>query len=1098
MRIDRRLSTDEQLKSSLFFLAKFGFAVGISALLGSPAFAQTAAITGTVKDQSAGTVAGAQVTATQTGTNERRSATTDKSGNYVIPLLPIGGYDVTATSTGFKTELRHIELHVSDRSTLDFNLAIGEVSEKITVESGASLVQTETSSTGAVVDNKRIEEVPLNGRQFQNLAELVPGVTTPAFGSSLGFRGGININGSREEQNGFLLDGVDIVENVVKSVALRPSVDFVDEFKVDTGSYSAEYGRFGGGQVRATTKSGTNSIHGTVFEFLRNSALDAKNYFDPQSAPIPDFRRNNFGGTIGGPIKKNRTFIFGGYEGFISRQAQTRDASVPTLANLQGDFTGSKTIINPSTGAPFVGNIIPSTDINPVSSKIIQQYPAPNLPGATAGKNFVSTPKDVRDVHQFTSRVDHLISDRDHLSGRYNFYNDYERDPFDVFSGITNLPSYGRDDHQRSQNAAVSDTHIFTPSLVGELTLGYLRYHQLRENVTHENWPAIWGIQGTTTNLPAYAGGVPAVIVTGYDSLGKSNLPTDRVDTNYQVIPSLTYNHGRHTVKFGGDANNYSTMRLNNGNGLGTYTFTGQYSGNSVADLLLGIPSKASRALGDSRNPMFSSAYALYIQDDWKVSRNLTLNLGLRYDLQSPLRSADDRLVNMDLVTGAIQLAGNPSTRRDIGNVINPNSPAYIPALAKAASGISFVNLGTSSIYTFSKNDFTPRIGLAYRIFGSDKLVLRTGFGIFINSLLGQYGQSGWNSFPYFVSQTFNGNAKVPSLSIEDPFSGKGTSTISPSAIMDQWKSSYIKTYNFGIQASPFHNFLLDIGYAGSNSTHLPATLNINQPAPSPTGSVASRRPYPQYGNINYTDSSATANYNSLQVLAERRYSSGLAFALSYTYSKSLDTVGDGTGDASAPPYVYAWRQTMYGPSSFDVRQRAVVSFVYLLPFGAGKKFLGSSNRLTNALIGGWQVSGIGTFESGRPFTELIQGDQNNTGNNGINRPNLVGDPNDVPGGRGPNQWFNTAAFALPAFGTNGNVGRNTLVGPRFDSLDVSLIKNNRIGESKSIQFRAEVFNSLNRVNFDLPYNTVDSAQNGQIYSAEPSRQIQLGLKIIF
>ena len=296
-----------------------------------------------------------------------------------------------------------------------------------------------------------------------------------------------------------------------------------------------------------------------------------------------------------------------------------------------------------------------------------------------------STPEDVNNVHQFTSRIDHVISEKDHLSGRYNFYNDYELDPFDVFSGITNLPSYGRDDYQRSQNAAISDTHIFSPSLVGELTLGYLRYHQLRENVSHQNWPQIWGIEGTTTNLPPDAGGVPAVLVTGYDSLGKTNLPTDRVDTNYQVIPSLTYNHGNHTVKFGGDLNNYSTMRLNNGNGLGTYTFSGQYSGNAVADLLLGIPSKASRALGDSRNPMFSSAYSAYLQDDWKVSRKLTLNLGIRYDLQSPLRSADNRLVNMNLATGAIELAGDPSTRRDIGNVINPASPAYIPALAKAA-----------------------------------------------------------------------------------------------------------------------------------------------------------------------------------------------------------------------------------------------------------------------------------------------------------------------------------------------------------------------------------------------------------------------------
>jgi hypothetical protein len=1083
--------------SSMIVARKAGLAIGLLVSLANAAFGQTAAITGTVKDPSGGAIAGVEVTATQTATNEKRSATTGKDGSYVISLLPIGDYDVTAAISGFKTEQRSLELHVSDRSTLDFSLSIGAVSDKILVTGEAPLVQAESSSTGEVVDNKRIEEVPLNGRQFQNLAELVPGVNDPAFGSSLGFRGGINIDGAREEENGFMLDGVDIVENVVKSVALRPSVDFVDEFKVDTGTYSAEYGIFGGGQVRATTKSGTNAVHGTLFEFVRNSAFDAKNFFDP-AGPIPGYRRNNFGGTIGGPIKKDRTFIFGGEESLISRQSETRDASVPTLANLEGNFAGSAPIKNPSTGQPFPNNIIPSSLISPVSEKIIQQYPAPNLPGGTLGKNYVSTPEDINNISQFTVKVDHLISDKDHLSGRYIFYNDYELDPFDVFSGITNLPFYGRDDYQRSQNAAISDTHIFTSSLVGELTLGYLRYHQLRENVSHENWPQIWGIEGTTTNLPPDAGGVPAVLVTGYDSIGKTNLPTDRVDTNYSVTPTLTWNKGRHTIKFGGTGNNYSTMRLNNGNGLGTYTFTGQYTGNSVADLLLGDTAKASRALGDSRNPMFNSAYALFVQDDWKVSKNLTLNLGLRYDLQSPLRSADNRLVTMNLVTGAIELAGDPGTRRDIGSLINPASAAYNPAIASAASGITFVNLGTSNISSFSKDDFTPRLGLAYRLLGNDKLVLRTGFGIFINDLLGQYGQSGWNSFPYFVSQTFNGSPTVPNINIASPFAGTGASTISPQAIMPNWKSSYIKTYNFGIQASPFRNVLLDIGYAGSDSTHLPATLNINQPAPSPTGSVASRRPYPQYGNISYTDDSATANYNSLQVLAEKRYSSGLEIALAYTWSKSLDTVGDGTDDTSAPPYVYYWRQTMYGPSSFNVPQRVTLSYVYLLPFGPGKKYLAGVNGPAKWFVGGWQLSGIGTFESGRPFTLLISKDQNNTGGSSIDRPNLIGNPYDIPGGQSPNEWFNPAAFALPAFGTDGNLGRNTLVGPRYDSLDVSLIKNNRIAESMSLQFRAEIFNSLNHVNFDLPSNLIDSAQAGQIYSAEPSRQIQLGLKFLF
>ena len=1062
------------------------------------ALAQTAAISGVVRDQSGGTISGVQITATQSATAQKRSTKTDKNGGFVISLLPVGEYQVAAAQNGFKTDVRSIELRVGDRSSLDFNLAIGNVSEQIVVNSEAPLIQSESSSTGAVVDNKRIEEVPLNGRQFQNLALLVPGTTDPAPGSSLGFRGGINVAGTRAEMTGFTLDGVDIVENLVKALSFKPSVDMIQEFKVDTSTYSAEYGRTAGGQVRATTKSGTNDIHGTVFEFVRNSAFDAKNFFDAPADAIPGFRRNNFGATTGGPIVKNRTFVFGGWESLISRQAQTRTASVPTLAALSGNFAGLKTVLNPATGAAFQGNTIPSSLISPVSAKIIKEYPAPNLSGSSV-RNYLSTPTDVRNIHQFTTRIDHRLTEKDSLFGRYSFNDDYELDPFDVFSGITNLPSYGRLDFQRGQSASISDTHVFAPSLIGNLTLGYNRFKQDRTNVTHENTPQIWGIQGTTTNLNSAAGGVPAVLVTGYDSLGKSNLPTTRVDTTYQLIASLTWVKGSHTFKFGGDANNYSTMRLNNGGGLGSYTFSGQYSGNSVADLLLGIPSRTSRSLGDTRNPMFSKAFAAFAQDDWKITRTLTLNLGARWDIQTPLVSANNRLVSFNPATGAILLAGSPSTRRDIGNLLNPASPAYNASLAQLAKNITIQDLGTRNTYTFNKADIAPRVGLAYRLFGSDRIVLRTGYGVFFNELLGQYGQTGWNTFPYFISQTFTGNATVPNLNIANPFAtATAAATISPAGIMTHWKTGYVQSYNFGLQASPLRNVVIDVGYAGSVSTHLPSTRNLNQPAPSPTGTVASRRPYPQFGNVSFLDSSASANFNSLQVLIERRFSKGLQLAASYTWSKSLDTVGDGSGDASAPPYANNVRGTMYGPSSFDERQRLVLSYVYELPFGAGKKYLAGVRGVPGWFVGGWVLAGIATFNSGRPFTVVVSKDQSNTGGSSIDRPNLVGDPYQVAGGRTVDHWFNNAAFALAPFGTMGNVGRNTLLGPRFDNIDFSLLKNAALGEHTRLQFRAETFNLFNHPNFDLPNRTVDSAQAAGIFSAEASRQIQLALKIVF
>ena len=385
-------------------------AAGVFLTFAQVALAQTAAISGVVRDQTGGTISGVQVTATQSATAQKRTTKTDKNGGFVISLLPIGEYQVAAAQTGFKTDVRTVELRVGDRSSLDFNLAIGNVSEQILVTSEVPLIQSESSSTGAVVDNKRIEEVPLNGRQFQNLALLVPGTTDPAPGSSLGFRGGINVAGTRAEMTGFTLDGVDIVENLVKALSFKPSVDMIQEFKVDTSTYSAEYGRTAGGQVRATTKSGTNEIHGTVFEFVRNSAFDAKNFFDAPADPIPGFRRNNFGATTGGPIAKNRTFFFGGWESLISRQAQTRTASVPTLSALSGNFAGLKTVLNPATGTAFQGNVIPSSLISPVSAKIIKEYPAPNLSGSSV-RNYLSTPTDVRNVHQFTTRIDHRVTE---------------------------------------------------------------------------------------------------------------------------------------------------------------------------------------------------------------------------------------------------------------------------------------------------------------------------------------------------------------------------------------------------------------------------------------------------------------------------------------------------------------------------------------------------------------------------------------------------------------------------------------------------------------------------------------------------------------
>ncbi len=540
-------------------------------------------------------------------------------------------------------------------------------------------------------------------------------------------------------------------------------------------------------------------------------------------------------------------------------------------------------------------------------------------------------------------------------------------------------------------------------------------------------------------------------------------------------------------------------MRLNNGGGRGDFRFTGEYSGNGLADLLLGYPRQTSRSLGDTRNPLWSESLAMFLQDDWKVTPRLTLNLGVRYDLQTPYRSAHDRLTRFDPDTGQMEIAGKASVRRDIGRVDNPISPYYNAELAKLAAQIQIVDIGRRTTYDFDRNDFAPRVGLAYRLMNNDRLVVRSGFGIFYNQLGGTTAQVGWNSFPFFISQTFNASLPAPNISIEDPFPGSlAASSISPASVTRHYRTGYVQHYNLGFQFQPWNDILVETTYAGSASSKLSATTNINQPLiASATGTVASRRPYKAFGNISYLDSTASANFNSLQMRVEKRYSNGFTLAAAHTWSKSIDTFNDGDGD-SGPPDNYNIRGTMRGASTSDLRHRFVTSYVYELPFGNGKRFLKNASGVAGWLAGGWQISGLTTMQSGRPFTVVLSTDTANIGTTGNQRPLQIGDPNLPSDQRSADHWFNTAAFGIPARGTFGNVGRNSLTGPSFSNSDLSLIKNNQIRESTKVQFRAEVFNLLNHPNLHLPERQIDSQTAGKIFAAEFSRQIQFGLKVIY
>lgn len=498
-----------------------------------------------------------------------------------------------------------------------------------------------------------------------------------------------------------------------------------------------------------------------------------------------------------------------------------------------------------------------------------------------------------------------------------------------------------------------------------------------------------------------------------------------------------------------------------------------------------------------------ANTYAGYLQDDWKVTSRLTFNLGVRYDRFTPIVSAMDRQSSFNRLTGAIEIAGTANLRRDISRPdLNLGGPDYSPDLAKLAQTVTMVDTGKRSMNTQDRADFAPRVGFAYRVLDNDRLVLRTAYGLFYSELYLNSGGLGiGRNYPFKVSQTFNANVTTPNITIDNPFPvGLGAATISPTSIRKNFRSGYVQQYNFGFQYQPLRDLVFDVSYVGSQSRKLDRTMNINQAVLGP-GSIASRRPFPTFGNISYLEPAANAFFNSLQVGVQRRYAQGLTLLTAYTWSKSIDDNSgwSGAGDNGQAQDNHNLVRSMRGLSNFDVRHRLAFSYIYELPMGSGKRLMGNAKGIGNWLVSGWEISGITTLQSGSPFTVVSSADISNTGNTGNDRPNLVGEPKLPRGERSVDRWFNTAAFRVPDRGTFGNVGRDTVLGPGLHNWDVSLIKNTRLGEGKNVQFRAEGFNIANHPQFSIPRSDVSSLQFGKIFStAVFSRQIQLGLKLIY
>lgn len=1057
-------------KSILLLLIAMGYGAGQT---------PTATVTGIVKDQTGGVVANAKVSIRNTGTNLTHDIFSSKDGEYTVPFLEIGQYEVDVAARGFKKEVKSgLTLQVGETARVDFTLTLGNVSDILEVTAQAPVTTTDSAAVGTVIDNKHVAEMPLNGRQFYTLAQLVPGVTPPVQNSTLSFRGGFNVAGASEVSNNFTLNGFNNNDQDVSAPNFRPSIDAIQEFKVLTGIYPAEFGYGSGGQVQVTIKSGTNQFHGTAFEYLRNADVDARNFFLTPLNPTPPYKRNQFGATVGGPIKKNKTFFFASYEGLRLRQDIESRTTVPEPQFLTGNFSAllpAITIYRPGTRTPFPGNIIPPNQIDPAGAALLKYYPTPTLSTAAGGapsNNYLFSQIRRETLDEGSVRIDHTFSESDTLRITANYFNDPSFEPSNTLCGGRLLPGFGCNTNQNSQLYGVTETHVFAPTAVNEFRIGMNRLIQPRimqdAGIAFDQTYGIAGFSGGANN-----GGVPATPITGYATLGNAtNLPQDRWDNTYILGDSFVWSHDKHSLKFGVDASQFRSSQYYVQYGVGYFAFTSNAttyptSGYALADVLLGRPASTRRVPNYPSNWYQSTtSVGLYAQDDYKLTSNFTLNYGVRWELYTPTVEKYNHESSFNAATGAISIAGQNA----IGN----------------------------QLWRTQYHNFAPRLGFAWQPTGDAKTVIRAGSGIFYNAPTSGNGILAiFYNPPIRTPQTFTATNANPIFSIENAFpAANAGNSSSPFGIAQNFKTATTNEWNFDVQRQLAPNLVLDVTYFGSKGTHLPINRNINQPLPSGVAGVTLKRPYTGYQNITFAESDGNSTYNSLQTKLEKRYSAGLSLLSTFTWGRSID---DGNGIATGTAASSTLPQNAYdlaaerGPSDFDVKFRFVFSPVYELPFGRGKTW--ASQGFLSEIVGGWQVSALLSAQTGTPITPYYSGNVSGTLNY-EDRPNVVSDPNNGP--KTPQHWFNTAAFATPAPGAFGNAGRNIINGPGLVNLDVAAVRMFRLRERFQLQLRAQAYNTVNHPNFNYPNATADSASFGSITSALDPRELEAALRLVF
>jgi hypothetical protein len=1061
--------------------------VGAASLLNAQT---TTTLYGTVTDKSGAIVPGAQVVATNVGTNQQRTTQTNPEGQYRLEFLPIGSYTVEVSATGFKRFLQKgITLDVNVTARVDAMLDVGTMSEEISVTAAAPLVNTDNAQIGRTVENAEITTMPIVGRNVYSLLNLIPGVSSTGNGIVLGYpeqRTTINggVDGGLGSVN-YYLDGGTNMTGLRNTGNIAPNPDAVEEFRVVTNSYSAEYGRFAGGVINIITRSGSNQIHGSLFEFLRNHDLNAHNWGALTFTPL---HRNQYGGSIGGPIRKNKTFFFGTYSGL--RQIQSsflNNAIVPTALERSGDFSKSKVLpVDPTTGALFPGNVIPKNQLDTTAQNILGKYiPASNL----TGNFWQGTIPNPYNTSEYLTKIDHSFTDSNRLSGTFFYTSGHNSQ-----SPGGNIPWSTQNFDWKQYNGNLSDTFSISPSTINQFWVTYTRNFGGRHSTPEMSLGDLgssFGVQGTPS--------LPQITVTGYFTLSQA-ISGPVAGTNfYSTRDQLSKTMGRHSLKFGGELALNKDIQQTLLNNYGVFSFTGAktantklgsaFSGNALADFVLGLPVTMNQDAPITAMDNFWQG-ALFLQDDFRIHPRLTLNLGIRWDLQTPPTDPHDRESTFEQGVQSTILKGANIPK----GLLVPGDPGV-----------------TRGIVAAQKTNFSPRLGLAWDPFGNGKTSIRAAAGLFYGSVSGNEWNSTSNYQPFSVREQFNNVQSLtnpygllPGGANPFPYSYNPASPqfILPAAIYGiapDYRWPYTYQLNFSVQRQITNDLTVTAAYVGSLSHRLPFAVDLNYPVYSSTatsGNVNARRPIDTniLSNIFSVESTMNTSYHALQITVEKRFLHHFSAKGFYTFAKDLEDVQLDNNTTNGGAEDYRNLSLERGRSDNDRRQVANAAFIWDMDY------FGKTNRVVRSVINGWEISAIATFQSGTPFNITRGSDVNLDGNNN-DRANVIGDwyldpnrsRNDVS-----NAWFNTAAFGVPSTGTDGNLGRNVLSAPGTRNVDLGMFRNFKYKERINLQARGEFTNAFNMVNLSGPTGTLSSAAFGTIRSAGAMRNVQLGLRLTF